>query len=287
MQRIDENTYIDDTLVTCAEYQLFVDEMREQGKYFQPDHWVSYQFPDGWAREPVFGVRHSDVQAFCKWLSGRENEGWIYRLSTVVEAKKHLLNGISTKPHFGYWTISREELSPFVWVGSSPHDPRKFQGSTMFSRDRDVFYAEYDFTINNIAVDIDEDLDTAEKINLSIKSYLNRDRDLTYTISDDTDIDFVRKYVDNVITPKQIGYSDALNRDIELARFQTRKLALKFLSEFEPVRKLNRYNDLIKISQNNISAVLRILIDILTLQERIAGRSPAFEGIRLVKERIK
>ena len=28
MQRIDENTYIDDTLVTCAEYQLFIDEMR-------------------------------------------------------------------------------------------------------------------------------------------------------------------------------------------------------------------------------------------------------------------
>ena len=25
--RIDEKTYIDDTLVTCAEYQLFIDEM--------------------------------------------------------------------------------------------------------------------------------------------------------------------------------------------------------------------------------------------------------------------
>ena len=30
-----------------------------------------------------------------------------------------------------------------------------------------------------------------------------------------------------------------------------------------------------------------IYVDLLTLQERIAGRSPAFEGIRLVKERIR
>jgi hypothetical protein len=56
-QRIDENTYIDDTLVTCAEYQLFVDEMREEGKYSQPDHWISYQFPGGKAKEPILGLR--------------------------------------------------------------------------------------------------------------------------------------------------------------------------------------------------------------------------------------
>jgi hypothetical protein len=30
-----------------------------------------------------------------------------------------------------------------------------------------------------------------------------------------------------------------------------------------------------------------LYIDLLTLQERIAGHSPAFEGIRLVKERIR
>ncbi len=30
-----------------------------------------------------------------------------------------------------------------------------------------------------------------------------------------------------------------------------------------------------------------VYLDLLTLQARIAGRSPAFEGIRLVKERIR
>src|SRR5215216_2360440 len=86
MQRIDENTYIDDTLVTCAEYQLFIDELREQGKYYQPDHWPSYQFVDKQARQPVLGVRQSDTKAFGAWLTQKEHGEWVYRLPTEQEA---------------------------------------------------------------------------------------------------------------------------------------------------------------------------------------------------------
>ena len=74
-QSIDENTYIDDTLVTCPEYQLFIDEMREQGKYYQPDHWTSYLFLKGHAREPISGMRKSDALAFCNWLTKRSSSG--------------------------------------------------------------------------------------------------------------------------------------------------------------------------------------------------------------------
>ena len=66
-QRIDETTYIDDTLVTCAEYQLFIDEMREQHKYFFPDHWILPRFSDGRGMYPILGVRFSDACEFCKW----------------------------------------------------------------------------------------------------------------------------------------------------------------------------------------------------------------------------
>ena len=38
LTRLDENRYIDDSLVTNAEYQLFLDERRYAGEYFQPDH---------------------------------------------------------------------------------------------------------------------------------------------------------------------------------------------------------------------------------------------------------
>jgi hypothetical protein len=101
MQRIDENTYIDDSLVTCAEYQLFIDELREQGKYYQPDHWTSYQFPKGRAREPILGVRYSDAIAFCEWLTNRGDTDWEYRLPTEKEAQKHLLKRSEHK----YWTV--------------------------------------------------------------------------------------------------------------------------------------------------------------------------------------
>jgi hypothetical protein len=61
-RRIDENIHVDDTLVTCTECQLFIDEMREQGKYYQP----SYQFPKGQAQIPILRVRLSDATSFCE-----------------------------------------------------------------------------------------------------------------------------------------------------------------------------------------------------------------------------
>ena len=117
-QRIDENTYIDDSLVTCAEYQLFIDEMREQGKFYQPDHWNSYQLPDGYAKEPILGVRHSDALAFCKWLTKREDREWQYRIPTTAEADEHpfrLNRGII--PH-GYWIAGTDDQSRFTWVNT-------------------------------------------------------------------------------------------------------------------------------------------------------------------------
>jgi formylglycine-generating enzyme required for sulfatase activity len=74
MYRISENIYIDETLITCAEYQLFIDQRRKKGKYFQPDHWKFQEFPAGQAREPILGVRFSDAKAFCDWLTNRKKD---------------------------------------------------------------------------------------------------------------------------------------------------------------------------------------------------------------------
>lgn len=123
MQRIDENTYIDDTLVTCAEYQLFIDEMREQEKYYQPDHWTSYQFPAGQAREPILGVRHSDAVAFCEWVTSREGKEWKFRLLNQEEANAFPVKPLGKIP-LGYWTEKNSEDTKFVWVGSIPENPR-------------------------------------------------------------------------------------------------------------------------------------------------------------------
>lgn len=238
MRRIEEDTYIDDTLVTCAEYQLFIDEMREQGQYFQPDHWTSYQFPKGQARKPILGVRYSDALVFCKWLTKRERGEWNYRIPSHQEAANFPIRPVSQMV-LGYWTVNPDEKLRFSWVGPIPDDPRKID----FARARAIaIYNGCDLTRVHIRprpLDMDLALDNA----LSISFY------------DSKDIDRNKARV--------------LDRDrikaLDISRDRALDLAVNL----------------------NYDMALDLYVDIFTLQERIAGRSPAFEGIRLVKERIQ
>ena len=45
----------------------FLDEMRAQEKYHQPDHWPDHGFAGGDANKAVAGVRAEDAEAFCEW----------------------------------------------------------------------------------------------------------------------------------------------------------------------------------------------------------------------------
>ncbi|HUE00928.1 MAG TPA: NACHT domain-containing protein, partial [Bryobacteraceae bacterium] len=80
LMRIDDDRYVDNDLITCAEYQLFVDDRRAGGDYRQPDHWAGTHFAAGSARTPALGVRPSDAAEFCRWLSERQRGEWIYQL---------------------------------------------------------------------------------------------------------------------------------------------------------------------------------------------------------------
>jgi hypothetical protein len=73
---------IDSELISCAEYQLFLDEA---GKNFQPEHWPDSVFPKGTANQPVLGVRGYQANKFCEWLSQRTGEH--FRLPAFVEIK--------------------------------------------------------------------------------------------------------------------------------------------------------------------------------------------------------
>lgn len=115
--RVDESTYADSSLVTQAEYQLFLDELRAQGSFRQPDHWEEMQFTSGEGQLPATGVRPSDAQAFCNWLTERENGPWRFRLPTAQETARHPLNTPSKAPNdatAGYWFFKdgRFELTP-------------------------------------------------------------------------------------------------------------------------------------------------------------------------------
>ncbi len=111
--RLDETTYADRTLLTQAEYQLFLNEMRERGSYRQPDHWTDRQFTRGMGQKPVAGVRPSDAQAFCDWLSER-NLGWRFRLPTAQEKARPPLNQPALEEEanpVGYWYLDKGQPS--------------------------------------------------------------------------------------------------------------------------------------------------------------------------------
>lgn len=90
---LDEKTSIDNSFITCAEYQLFLDEKRVENKYHQPDHWGSFTFPTDQAEKPITGVCFEDAQAFCEWLSDRT--GHCYRLPTQEEISLLPLDNMS------------------------------------------------------------------------------------------------------------------------------------------------------------------------------------------------
>ncbi|MCK5715939.1 MAG: NACHT domain-containing protein [Thiomargarita sp.] len=89
LQRIDEELDIDLNYITCAEYQLFLDESRSQIQYYQPDHWTGYTFPKGTAQMPICGIRAKDAEAFCIWLSLRQAGEISYRLPNMAEAQEY------------------------------------------------------------------------------------------------------------------------------------------------------------------------------------------------------
>ncbi len=273
MQRIDENTYIDDTLVTCAEYQLFIDEMREQGKYYQPDHWISYQFPIGQAREPILGVRHSDAVAFCEWLISREKSKWKYRLPNQEEANNFpiMQNKRST---LGYWV---GENYQFSWLGNVSKDARRIELNSTIDRARNID-KDIDLTRNHDSVNSAFALGKAMMRALEIVLVNAHNRARLRPLTLDLDI----ATIPNIAFDRDLkGSIDTRNILIQILKYEDGYFLRSALERSSRKIKLSHALDEVR------EFILDVFIDIYTLEERIVGRSPAFEGIRLVKERIR
>ena len=101
--RIDETTEIDQSYITCAEYQLFINAQRAKRKYVQPDHWTTKHFAPGTAKQLITGIRAHDAVAFCAWLTQQQSlPGFRYRLPTSSEASEHPM----LEKSIGYWCQS-------------------------------------------------------------------------------------------------------------------------------------------------------------------------------------
>ncbi|MDX9990854.1 MAG: SUMF1/EgtB/PvdO family nonheme iron enzyme [Anaerolineales bacterium] len=278
--RIDHDTYIDDSLVTCAEYQLFIDEMRAQGKYHQPDHWADYHFPKDHARQPILGVRPSDAVAFCEWLTRRNNDGWLYRLPSQQELHKDsILRTYHMKP-IGYWSKS-EENTGFVCV----------ENKVQFINPIDI---DKIFTFRNFIPDGKELCEWFLSRSLFPNNRLENLRQIRIKV-----IDFL-----NTFTPNKISAKDKLQdklevwkdtiKDFFLATFDLRKGQYRkwVYDRYKIIwlshkARISIVDNVEKIFLEDFKNTVNAPQKLEQLEARIDGTSPAFEGIRLVKERIR
>ncbi len=113
-QKGDE-TALAASLVTCAQYQLFLDAQRLVGRFCQPDHWKAAAMPEDQGFRPILGVRASDAQAFCQWLTEQETQGWQYRLpgqddrDRFAESEEAFFVGLP--PGSGYWVSTGTDIA--------------------------------------------------------------------------------------------------------------------------------------------------------------------------------
>jgi hypothetical protein len=137
--------------------------MREQGSYHQPDHWTDRQFTRGMGEKPVAGIRPSDAQAFCDWLSERNPGPWRFRLPTAEEKSRPPLNQPALEEEanpVGYWYLDKGqpglEPSPDLTHDVALVQTLQRQLEQKFLNDLIIFqgWAEDDPLINSLRASI-------------------------------------------------------------------------------------------------------------------------------------
>ena len=347
--KIDNNVEIDRGYITCAEYQLFIDDMRQEGKNIQPDHWTSLRFPPGSAKKPVTGVRSGDAEEFCQWLTRKESiSRFSYRLPNLAETTRFL----ATTEGIGFWckkentlTISgitsqkwrflQQKLSKYLIVRNnfilnrdfyrdinhalylSPdlyREPDLYRVLQVYQdlyrnlfplRDRDHYRALYR------VLEVYRDVYRKELLYKELNLYLNRDRELYKVLNRDREL-----YRDRVLY-KVLDLD--LNLDLNLDLYQdlynkinsnqvSNELLIYFLLIFVIFiyQLLNTFYR--KTAQNkniqqkmNLNSqkceeisqeyaqkrdkIYEVYVYLVLIDERRKGNMPAWEGIRIVRER--
>ncbi|MDX9990858.1 MAG: hypothetical protein RBS68_02305 [Anaerolineales bacterium] len=274
--RIDDDTYIDDSLVTCAEYQLFINEMRAQGKYHQPDHWVDYHFSKGQAKNPILGVRGLDSVIFCEWLS-QNDKNWRYRIPNDVEGNQFPGLG-EIRNSLGYW-VSKNSGFGFVWANLSDRDAKFNEALVHTNLAVQVSGPEYigPYSGQQLQDEYDELLHS----NMSYGSHEEfRFSEIEIAFRQIAAQNYFKGLVDNLEHKLELYFDRS-----KPSQIRTYDLIKNEIKEIYELTKSFYYDSVGKPDYRSLkSPDFTYLYD---LENRKTGTSPAFEGIRLVRERIK
>lgn len=203
-----EDVLVDPTFVTHAEYQLFLDESRSRGRNCQPDHWLEYRFAAGHALKPAVGVRPTDAQEFCMWLSDRD-PGFRFRLPRLAEAETIESTSEPGGPQAYWLTSSADSTSIFVRKGQRINLPEGYVAK----------FIGKDFVLAlAITLSVDLDLHLIKDFLADLQSSLSRHRERLWDRARKRGLYGVYHYAERERdVPRERAKERALHRDISRA----------------------------------------------------------------------
>ncbi|MEM9274317.1 MAG: hypothetical protein AAGA80_15345 [Cyanobacteria bacterium P01_F01_bin.143] len=260
--RIDNNVEIDLDFITCAEYQLFIDDMRQEGKNRQPDHWILERFPFGNAKKPITGVRAGDAEEFCQWLTQKESvSGFRYRLPSLSETQHILATTEHTRiGDIGCWckdkkTWSISRITSQKWKNWQKKLSQYLITRNDFVLEHDfniVFYQDLNRILNrnlckvtNCILNLDLYRDLYRILNFDLYRDLYRiiNRNLQLDLNNNFHLDF---NIDLHYDFKRIFYYDEL--------LCSDNIPITFYPDRDRERYLNLYRDLYSDLQKKLDA---------------------------------
>lgn len=316
--RIDERREISADFITCSEYQLFLDEKRAQNEYYQPDHWKKNRFSKGQAQNPILGARGEDAELFCEWLNQRKASKLLicHRLPTLEEV---IANPPVAGGYIDCWCVAGGNLL----VDSDQMRWAKWRESlySVFIRDwvRTYNY-KHDHALRNAL-----DRFHNHVFNFTLTFYRARDYFLTLNRALDRNRGLPQSALDRVLAcaldqscTRAIGYDLVNNLDCDLVKHldcnrihgrhftssklsTLRSLCCVFIFLCTSIRdNLSNYSKPVwhsrfwpkRIEINfDIEQRLNVIFDLYAffflIDERRKGNLPAWEGIRIVRERLE
>jgi energy-coupling factor transporter ATP-binding protein EcfA2 len=245
MIHLEEETYIDTSLVNCAEYQVFLDEQLAHDTSYDPDHWMTSAFPSGTGHAPVLGVRWADAMAFCEWLTVHESGLWRYRLLKVAEwqyIKNDEKITIALEAGTGYWMEERRfEINKLPFPYDAVSEMLQVSRDRTFDWARDLALARDRARALDLALDRALALDRTR--DLALDRDLTLDRALDRTLAQARTLDLDRDI--NLASAR----ARALDQAIALARThdftRNRDLALALAHAFNHTLSFDRAHALV------------------------------------------
>jgi NACHT domain/Sulfatase-modifying factor enzyme 1 len=175
--RIDDDREIDMDYITCAEYQLFIDAQKKLDIHRQPDHWLTYRFAPGNANTPITGVRGSDAEEFCQWLSKKSEK--LYRLPQPREVLEHP----SPRKNIGSWCM-KQRLKRVEGIALEQKNLWQEDWVTKIVRIRAIDRTNAQVKASTLALAL------AVALKLKLDLDIARDRDINLKPNLDIDLDF-------------------------------------------------------------------------------------------------